>query len=71
MSNLIHLPPGHQPAINKIEFVTLPQPDGSVVQVPAAAVIALSPDVIAAIAESVVQLLNASSAVPTEPAVSA
>jgi hypothetical protein len=51
----------------KIDNITLPQPDGSFVEVPAAAVVALAPEVVAAIASGVLMALEARGLIEKDP----
>jgi hypothetical protein len=69
MSNLI--PIIGQKNVRKIENITLPQPDGSFVEVQASAVVALAPEVIAAIASGILTALASRGLTITEETPSA
>jgi hypothetical protein len=56
-----------QKQTRKIDNITLPQPDGTFVEVPAAAVVALAPEVVAAIAHGVLAALEARGLIEKAP----
>jgi hypothetical protein len=57
LSNLI--PIIGQKTVRKIENITLPQPDGTFVEVQASAVVAIAPEVVAAIVSALLAAVDA------------